>query len=152
MGIPTAILDPKRSSVAAPLWCRLEGLLLAEPREPLDQELKIGLYGTVSDVFWITLRRHYGVVIVWHRSDRARSWFMVGYDERRWSKTLPVNANQFLGVTDSPPPGSGRHHVRIMASADRTDTLDHWRTLVSGRIGFHFCGCGFTFSGAPMHY
>jgi hypothetical protein len=86
----------------------------------------------VIDVFWITSRRHYGVVIGWHRSDRARSWFMASYDERRWSKTLPVNENQSFGVTDSPPVGSGRHHVRIMASADRTDTLDHWRTLVSG--------------------
>jgi hypothetical protein len=57
---------------------------------------------------------------------------MAGYDERRWSETLPVNGNQSLGVTDSPALGSGRHHVRIMASADRTDTLDHWRTLVSG--------------------
>jgi hypothetical protein len=45
----------------------------------------------------------------------------VGYDEGRWSKALPVNGNQSLGVTNSPPLGSGHHHVGIMASADGTD-------------------------------
>jgi len=95
-----------------------------------DQELQVGLDRTEVDVLGIP-SRHGWVVIVWHVIDRARSWFMAGYDERRWGKTLPVNANQSLGVTDSPPLGSGRHHLRIMASADGTDTPDYWRTLVS---------------------
>ena len=44
----------------------LEGLFLAEPLAPLDQELQVGLYGTEIDVLGIT-SRHQGVVIVWHR-------------------------------------------------------------------------------------
>ena len=97
-----------------------EGLLLAEPLYPLDQELDIGLHPTEIYSFGIT-RWHQGVVIIWHKIDRARSWLTVGYDEGRWRKALPVNRNQSLGVTDSPRLGSGHHHFGIMASADGTD-------------------------------
>jgi len=64
--VPPKQFDPGDDDRGAPDHRveRLEGLLLAEPREPLDQELKIGLYGTVIDVLGITSRRHYGVVIV----------------------------------------------------------------------------------------
>jgi hypothetical protein len=58
-------------------------------------------------------------MIVWHEIDPARSWLTVGYDEGR--KALPVTGNQSLGVSNSPPMGSGHHHVGIMASADGTD-------------------------------
>jgi hypothetical protein len=59
------------------------------------------------------------MVIVWHEIDPARSWLTVRYDEGR--KALPVNGNQSPGVTNSPPLGSGHHHVDIMPSADRTN-------------------------------
>ena len=49
---------------------RLKGLL-AEPLAPLDQELKVRLNGTEIDVLGIT-SRHRGVVIAWHKIDRAR--------------------------------------------------------------------------------
>lgn len=42
----------------------LEGLLLAEPRDLLDQELEIGLDRTEIDVLGIT-SRHGWVVIIW---------------------------------------------------------------------------------------
>jgi hypothetical protein len=72
------------------------------------------------------------MIIVWHGFDRARSWLTVGYAEGRWSNALPINGNQSLGVTKSPPLGSGHHHVGIMASADQSGTA------VSGRIGLPF--------------
>jgi hypothetical protein len=95
-----------------------EGLLLAEPLYPLDQELDIGLHPTEIYSFGIT-PWHQGMVIVWHEIDPARSWLTVRYDEGR--KALPVNGNQSPGVTNSPPLGSGHHHVDIMPSADRTN-------------------------------
>jgi hypothetical protein len=45
---------------------RLEGLLLAEPSDPFDEELQVGLNGTEIDVLGIT-SWHEGAVIVWHR-------------------------------------------------------------------------------------
>ena len=99
---------------------RLQSLLPAEPRDPLDQDLQIGLDRPEIDVLGIT-SRHQGMVIDWHEIDPARSWLTVGYDEGRWSKALPVNGNQSLGVTNSLPLGSGHHHVGMMASAYRTD-------------------------------
>jgi hypothetical protein len=95
-----------------------ECLLLAEPLYPLDQELDIGLHPTEIYSFGIT-PWHQGVVIIWHAIDCARSWLTDGYDEGR--KALPVNENQSLGVTNSPPLGSGHYHIGIMASADGTD-------------------------------
>ena len=47
----------------------LEGLLLAVPLAPLDQELQVGLYGTEIDVLGIT-SWHQPVVIVWHVGSR----------------------------------------------------------------------------------
>ena len=43
----------------------LQRLLPAEPLDPFDQELKIGLYSTEIDVLGIT-SRHWRMVIVWH--------------------------------------------------------------------------------------
>jgi hypothetical protein len=121
-----------------------EGLLLAEPLYPLDQELDIGLHPTEIYSFGIT-PWHQGVVIIWHKIDRARSWLTVGYDEGRWRKALPVNRNQSLGVTDSPRLGSGHHYVGIMASADGTG--EALRPIGNGSLGVvsacHFGGCGF---------
>jgi len=97
---------------------RLQSLLPAEPRDPLDQDLQIGLDRPEIDVLGIT-SRHQGMVIDWHEIDPARSWLTVGYDEGR--KPQPVNGNPSLGVTNSPPFGSGHHDVGIMASADGTD-------------------------------
>ena len=99
---------------------RFEGLLLAgrELRQPLHQELKVGIDRTEIDVLGIT-SWHEGVVIIWHGDRNARGWLTSGYDEGR--KALPVNGNPSLGVTNSPPLGSGHHHVGIMASADGTD-------------------------------
>ena len=48
---------------------RFGSLLPAEPLDRFDQELKIGLDRTVIDVFGITLR-HGWVVIVWHVGSR----------------------------------------------------------------------------------
>jgi hypothetical protein len=51
--------------------------------------------------------------------DRSRQ-IMVA-ERLRWgtmTKALPVNRQQSLGVTNSPPLGSDHHYVRIMASAD----------------------------------
>ena len=44
---------------------RLQGLFLAEPLAPLDQELKVGLDGTEIDVLGIPPWQGW-VVIVWH--------------------------------------------------------------------------------------
>jgi len=86
---------------------------------------------------------HQGMVIVWHEIDPARSWLTVGYDEGR--KPLPVNGNPSLGVTNSPPFGSGHHDVGIMASADGTD--EALRPIGNGSLGAvsacDFRGCGF---------
>ena len=46
-------------------------------------------------------------MIVWHEIDGR--------------KALPVNEKHSLGVTKSPPLGTGHHHVGIMASANGTD-------------------------------
>jgi hypothetical protein len=70
-------------------------------------------------------------VIVWHELHRARSWLTVGYDEGR--KALPVNGNQSLGVTNSPPPGPGHHHVDRAAAAPGTD--ESLPPLEDARIG-----------------
>ena len=51
---------------------RLQGLFLAKPLAPFDQELQVGLDGTEIDVFWITSQYRW-VVIVWHVS-RLRSF------------------------------------------------------------------------------
>jgi hypothetical protein len=82
-----------------------------------------------------------------------------GYDEGRWCKARPVNGNQSLGVTNSPPPagllaepfralralGSGYHHVSIMASADGAN--EALRPIENASLGAvsacHFGGCGF---------
>jgi hypothetical protein len=53
----------------------LQGLLLAEPRNPLDQELDIGFDRTQIDVLRVT-SWHQRVMIVWHEINRARSWLM----------------------------------------------------------------------------
>jgi hypothetical protein len=55
----------------------LEGLLLSgwEPRDPLYQELDIGLHSTEIDALE-TRSSLEGVVIVWHAIDHARSWWM----------------------------------------------------------------------------
>ena len=50
---------------------RLQSLLLAEPRDPLDQDLQIGLDRPEIDVLGIT-SRHGWVVIVWHGDRDAR--------------------------------------------------------------------------------
>src|SRR6516164_36716 len=91
---------------------------------------RVGLDRTEIDVFWIPSRHGGGNRLAcrfrtvsrlrreaW-RCD-TRGWLTVGYDEGR--KALPVNGNHSLGVTPSPPLGSGHHHVGIMASTDRTD-------------------------------
>jgi hypothetical protein len=69
---------------------RLEGLLLAEPRDRFDQGLQVGLDRPEIDVLGIT-SRHQRVVIVCHGMDRARLWLTIGYDEGRWSKA-PISA------------------------------------------------------------
>jgi len=83
--VPPEKLDPGDDDRSAPDHCveRLQGLLLAEPRDLFDQELKIGLDRTEIDVLGIP-SWHRGMVIVWHGIDHARSWLTVGYDEKRW--------------------------------------------------------------------
>ena len=50
---------------------RFEGLLPAEPLDPLYEVFQVGLDRTEIDVLGIT-SRHGWVVIVWHTIDRAR--------------------------------------------------------------------------------
>jgi hypothetical protein len=68
--VPQEKLDPGDDDRGAPNHCveRLEGLLLAEPRDPFDQELQVGLNGTEIDVLRVT-SWHQWVMIVW-RGDR----------------------------------------------------------------------------------
>jgi len=77
--VPPEKLDPGDHDRSAPdhRIDRFERLLLAEPRDPLDQELKIGFDRTEIDVRGITTW-HRGVVVVWHEIDRATSWLMSG--------------------------------------------------------------------------
>jgi len=74
--VPPEKLDPGDDDRGAPDHCveRLEGLLLAEPLAPLDQELQVGLDGTDIDVLRIPAR-HDGVVIVWHIGSRQSRGF-----------------------------------------------------------------------------
>jgi hypothetical protein len=53
--VPPEELDPGNDNRGAPDHRveRLEGLLLAEPRDPFDQELQVGLNGTEIDVLGI---------------------------------------------------------------------------------------------------
>ena len=82
--VPPENLDPGDDDRGAPDHRveRLEGLLVAEPRDPLDQELKIGFDRTEIDVLGITTW-HRRVVVVWHEIDRARSWLTIGYGDGR---------------------------------------------------------------------
>jgi hypothetical protein len=65
--VPPKQFEPRDDDRGAPdrRVERLEGLLLAEPRDPLNQELQVGLDCAEIDVLWIT-SWHQGVVIVWH--------------------------------------------------------------------------------------
>ena len=63
---------------------RFEGLLPAEPLDPLYEVFQVGLDRTEIDVLGIT-SRHGWVVIVWHAIDRPTSWLTTGYDEGRCS-------------------------------------------------------------------
>jgi len=95
--VPPEKLDPGDDDRSAPDHCveRLQGLLLAEPRDLFDQELKIGLDRTEIDVLGIP-SWHRGMVIVWHGIDHARSWLTVGYDEKRWNKLWRATGNNLV--------------------------------------------------------
>ena len=82
--MPPENLDPRDDDTGAPDHRveRLEGLLLAEPRDPLDQELQVDLDRTEIDVLGIT-PGHEWVVMVWHAIDRGRTWLTSGCDEGR---------------------------------------------------------------------
>jgi hypothetical protein len=56
--VPPEELDPGDDDRGAPDHRveRLEGLLLAKPRDPFDQEFKVGLNGTEIDVLRVTSR------------------------------------------------------------------------------------------------
>ena len=56
--VPPKQLDPRDDNRGAPDHRveRLEGLLLAEPRDLFDQELQVGLNGTEIDVLRLTPR------------------------------------------------------------------------------------------------
>ena|SRR6516162_5243368 len=69
--MPTEKLDPRDDDRGTPDHRveRLEGLLLAEPLNPLDQEFQVGLDRTEIDVLAIT-SWHGWVVVVWHVGSR----------------------------------------------------------------------------------
>jgi hypothetical protein len=77
--VPPKQLDPGDDDRGAPDHRveRLEGLLLAEPRDPFDEELQVGLDRTGVDLFGIRSSIE-GVVVVWYGIDFARSWLTVG--------------------------------------------------------------------------
>jgi hypothetical protein len=77
--VPPEQLDPGDDDRGTPNHRveRLEGLLLAVPLNPFDQEFEIGLDRTKIDILGIP-SRHRGVVVVWHEIDRATSWLMSG--------------------------------------------------------------------------
>jgi hypothetical protein len=81
---PPEKLDPGDDDRGAPDHHleRLEGLLLAEPRDLFDQELHVGLNGTEIDVLGI-LSRHEWVVIVWHVGSRQSRGYGVSAKLRR---------------------------------------------------------------------
>ena len=66
--MPTEKLDPRDDDRGTPDHRveRLEGLLLAEP---LDQEFQVGLDRPEIDVFRVTSRQGW-VVIIWHVGSR----------------------------------------------------------------------------------
>jgi hypothetical protein len=65
--MPPEKLDPGDDDRGAPdhRVKRLEGLLLAEPGDPFDQELQVGLNGSEIDVLRVTSWYQW-VMIVWH--------------------------------------------------------------------------------------
>ena len=82
--VPPKQFDPRDDDSGTPDHHveRLEGLLPAEPLDPLYEEFEIGLDRTVIDVLGITTW-HRRVVVVWHEIDRARSWLTIGYGDGR---------------------------------------------------------------------
>jgi hypothetical protein len=82
--MPPEQLDPRDDQAGTPDHRieRSQGLLSAEPLDPLYEEFEIGFDRTEIDVLSVMLW-HGWVVIVWHAIDRARSWLKTGYDEGR---------------------------------------------------------------------
>jgi len=108
--VPPKKLNPGNDGRGASDHCveRLERLLLAEPRDPFDQELQVGLNGTEIDVLRVTSWDGW-VVIVWHVGSRQSRGC-----EASASRSDAVSLAKHGDVI--PQMGDGRLLLRTLAS------------------------------------